>query len=186
MPQPTIAIQARHPGSRQRNPSVGYNVGHRACRMSDLTPEQERARSLMTPATYARLAPAEPQRVGDMAEPVRRSSYRNLLDAVQAAEAAAALDESARAHQALAPDIAAAYRTGARLLREKAKELRVSAQDTRTNIVSRAQEIAARAEVREWFQRFVDANPSSRIRGFFGSAPVGDQRVGRKGLHYRG
>ena len=27
-------------------------------------------------------------------------------------------------------------------------------------------------------------NPSSRIRGFFGSAPIADQWVGRKGLHY--
>jgi hypothetical protein len=27
-------------------------------------------------------------------------------------------------------------------------------------------------------------NPSSRIRGFFGSTPIADQWVGRKGLHY--
>jgi hypothetical protein len=30
----------------------------------------------------------------------------------------------------------------------------------------------------------VAVNPSSRIRGFFGSTPVADQRVGGKGLHY--
>lgn len=32
--------------------------------MTTLTPAQQHARDLMTPATYARLAPAEPQRVG--------------------------------------------------------------------------------------------------------------------------
>jgi hypothetical protein len=47
-------------------------------------------------------------------------------------------------------------------LRERAKELRDGAQDTRTNITTRQQEDAAKSEVHRWFQEFVDANPGRK------------------------
>jgi hypothetical protein len=44
--------------------------------------------------------------------------------------------------------------------------------------------VAIGVQAASW--RRTGLSPSSRIGGFFDPAPVADQRVGRKGLHYRG
>ena len=45
--------------------------------------------------------------------------------------------------------------------------------------------VVARTETARSAAACSGSSPSSRIRGFFGSAPIADQWVGRKGLHYK-